>query len=79
METWSNPIFVSRHYKSFCVLHIERAASTDIKSIAALQVVMRSMMRGLGAPQPAKLWEIFASKRLAHPEPPRRARLHHHT
>jgi hypothetical protein len=67
METWSTPIFGPRHYKSFCVLHIECAASTAVKSIVARQVVMRIMMRGLGAPQLAKIWEVLASLALSAP------------
>jgi hypothetical protein len=61
METWLNPIFGSRHYKNFFVLHLERTDTTDIKIIVALLGFMRSVMRGLGAPQLAKIWEVFAS------------------
>lgn len=61
MRTWLSYILALRHYKSFFVLHLERIDTTDVKNIVALRIFMRNVMRGLGAPPLAKIWEVLAS------------------
>ena len=61
MRTWLSYLLGVRQYKRFFVLHLERADTTDIQNIVALGRFMRSVMRGLGAPPLAKIWEVLAS------------------
>lgn len=50
-----------RQYKSLCVLHLERTAPLDSRINVALLSITLRVMRALGGPQLAKLWEVSSS------------------